>query len=106
MHPASLPLMGCTATDDWKSRAHLPPHAPGCPVPAPPAILQVQLEARSGDIAQLRHAMAAEVSEAAQQVQLLLAAQGRVAALEGELAATTAEQQSEVGWGWVGGWVA
>lgn len=41
--------------------------------------------------------MAAEVSEAAQQLQLLLAAQGRVAVLEGELAAATAERQSEVG---------
>ena len=74
----------CAARLPW---AYLPPAAG----------LQGQLEARSGDIAQLRHAMAAEVSEAAQQVQLLLAAQGRVSVLECELAAATAERQSEVG---------
>ncbi len=56
--------------------------------------LQAQLEARDADIARLRHDMAAEVSEAAQQVQCLLAAQGRVAELEEQLAAAqrSAEQ--------------
>lgn len=55
--------------------------------------LQAQLEARCADIATLRHDMAAEVSEAAQQVQLLLAAQARVAVLESELA--EARQQAD-----------
>lgn len=62
--------------------------------------LQAQLEARDSDIARLRHDMAAEVSEAAQQVQHLLAAQARVSALEAELveASQVSEvKQSEVG---------
>jgi hypothetical protein len=41
---------------------------------------------RDGDLSRLRGDMAAEVSEAAQQVQQLLAAQTRAAALEAELA--------------------
>lgn len=56
-------------------------------------------------MARLQQQMAAEVSEAAQQVQLLLAAQARVAALEAEAAeARRQAEESEVGhvWWWCG----